>query len=870
MGIYCFNRGPSRAALPLVLALLAGATAWSAQSPASRSDPPPNRRLIGIIQQIEFSGLRRISAATLRAHIHSREGQPLDPAVIESDVRALDRLNWFDSVRVALEERPVLLADLRLGDASSDAPALEPMFRLIFMLEERPFLAGVEFRGSRALSDERIRALLPQRGITLKEAVPVNRTDVWRASRAIEAALGDLGYPQAAVRVRYREVPTAAARAIFEVQDGPHITVARVNFKGNRIFSDRKLRKQMKRVAPGARLAGLRGKDIYTPARLEEDLERVGEYYRNHGYPEARVGRPEVETIETRVRHWLPVPRRRAATRFHISVPVQEGQVYRLGDVRVRSEMTGEDFDSRSAEALVLRRLKPAEPYSQEEVERARETLAHRRARASGKAGTAAPEVDAIPQLEPETRTVRVTFRVREAHPYIVRRIEFLGAKRFNDRYYRRRILLKESEPFDPNKLELGLAQIARAGFIRPPKKEDVRVRFDEARYMVDVTIRVEEVGRQRISLVGGHGPLGSTIGLAYNVFDLFGGEELITAHIEGGPQSLQMLLGVAKDGLFGTRASLGLSLFHNVIQPNLPGPSGRGRLFTSRSSGFGAGWTYPLASSDTLGLNYQLSDTSTTYNLALPPALAGIVSNSLRTSTSSRSLGLTESHEGERNRWDASASVSGGWLGGNENLLRSSLQYARFQPDPLSRRRNSWAFRGYLSGVSSYRGDLPLSSRLFAGDELVRGFRPGELSPYALVSPASAPGVSVFRAQAVGADLAGAVNAEYRMPLAHQNASGRAPRAELAGFFDTGSGWLLPGWLGPNRPALLEGTNGALRASTGVELRLRLPVVEQTVRVHYSMNPLRLAEAFALPDGSKFRPPDRRAAFGWALGNFF
>ena len=121
---------------------------------------------------------------------------------------------------------------------------------------------------------------------------------------------------------------------------------------------------------------------------------------------------------------------------------------------------------------------------------------------------------------------------------------------------------------------------------------------------------------------------------------------------------------------------------------------------------------------------------------------------------------------------------------------------------------------------------------------------------------------MAVFRTQSPGADLVGAVNSEYRVPL--------LPRTEVAGFFDAGSGWLLPGWLGPNRPTLLRGTNGVARASTGLELRWRLPVIDETLRVHYSLNPLRLAETLALPDGSRFRPPDRHAALGWALGSLF
>ncbi|HEX2713177.1 MAG TPA: BamA/TamA family outer membrane protein, partial [Candidatus Acidoferrales bacterium] len=175
---------------------------------------------------------------------------------------------------------------------------------------------------------------------------------------------------------------------------------------------------------------------------------------------------------------------------------------------------------------------------------------------------------------------------------------------------------------------------------------------------------------------------------------------------------------------------------------------------------------------------------------------------------------------------------------------------------------RRTWAFRGYLSSVSSYRGELPLQARLFPGDELVRGFRTGELGPYALVKTAPAGGTSSFRVESPGADLVGAVNGEYRVPA--------TPRTEAAAFFDLGSGWLLPGWLGPSRPALLGRTNGALHGSTGIEMRWRVPGLEQPLRIYYAFNPLRPRHNLHLPDGSRFRVPDRRAALRWAFVSLF
>lgn len=818
----------------------------------------------GVVRRIEFRGLQRISPATLRSHISSREGEPLSPARVAADVRALERLGWFENISVEVHLLPLELAS---AAPSADVPAQSPALRLVFLFEERPFLARVDFRGSRLLRREQITALLEARGITLKLAAPANRTNLWRAARGIEQELAEQGHPQAKVTLRLEHVPTLAVRATFEIRDGPRVPVARVEFTGNDALAGKKLRAQMKRVAPNDLFASARGKTIYTPARLSEDLEKLERFYRDRGYAEARLGAPEVKLVERTTRRWFPWPQRKKSQAYEISIPVEEGALYCIE----AAEVEGAPPRVQSSLALALHDLAPASMYSEAKILRARERLMRRSVEVLRSKDAPRPNVEIVPQFNREARTVRLTFRVRDEEPFIVRRIEFLGHHRFTDRYYRRRVLLREGDPFDAEKLERGLTQLVHAGFIRPVRREDLQVRPDSETRTVDLTIRVEEIGRQRISLVGGSSTLGSTAGLVYNVFDLFGVEELITTQLEGGPGTLHTVLGIAKEGLFGTRASLGLSLFHNVIRPHLPSTTRRDHPFTSRSSGFGLSSSVPVTERDTFGMSYEFSRSSTEFRL--PQPILGVPVNALQARSSRRAVGVSWARQSQwrdppaaGEHLDASASVSGGWLGGDERLLRSSVEYARLYSDPLTNGRNAWAWRGFLAGVSAHDGgSLLLNQRLFAGDQLVRGFRVGELAPYEVSTTQNPDGTATSRTEVAGANLVAAVNGEYRVPLDPAPGNG-----EAAAFFDFGVGWLLPQWLGAVKPGVLGGTNGVVRASVGVELRFDLPVVRVPVRIHYAVNPLRLASELLLPDGSFFRPPDRRSAFGWALGSFF
>src|SRR5439155_24965087 len=154
--------------------------------------------------------------------------------------------------------------------------------------------------------------------------------------------------------------------------------------------------------------------------------------------------------------------------------------------------------------------------------------------------------VDVMRAFDPQNHTAYVTFDLGNSPPYRVQRIEFLGLHKFSDRYVRRRILLREGHPIDERALEAGLLRLARTGYFKPIHKEDIRVQLDEANHTANVSIRLDEIGQQRASLAVGTGQFGSTLGVVYTVFDLLNREELLSAQLDGGPETLQVMLGVA------------------------------------------------------------------------------------------------------------------------------------------------------------------------------------------------------------------------------------------------------------------------------------------------------------------------------------
>jgi len=804
-----------------------------------------------IVENIAFSGLRRVPAETLKLHVASRAGEKFDSTLIERDVRALARLGWFDAIQVEVEDAT---------DASH--PLDRYRVPLTFRLEERAFLSKAEYSGSRLLSRQQIDRLLAAKKVAPRVGEPENPVNSHRVAAEIQSALADLGHPYARVDILRHVSPNATSVVQFKINDGPHLPLGRVRFEGEPEFSPKLLRSQMRRLTPGAIFAGLRERDSYTRAAFEEDRGRLLAYYQNHGFREARIGDAQVSTFQANARRWLPWPHKSSRAQLEVAIPIEAGALYRVSSLET-SPALQRSAANRSRKANLLPDLHSGDTYSLRAVENLRRAW-QERVQPRPQSHAAAQRfygVEAIPTLDPATHTVHIKLDLSPNPPYIVRRLEFLGNSRFPDRYLRSRILLREGMPFDDRVLEGGLARVGRTGYFKPIKKEDVHIETNDVTRTVDVSIHIEERGQQRASLVGGRGQFGSTLGIAYTVFNLLDREELLSLHIEGGPESLQLAMGLAKEGFLGSRGSLALSVFNTFLRPHLTG-SVKGPFFTQQSAGFDATWNYAPTNVDALSINYDASRSKTQYSPALPAGITGIAVSDVRTESSSHSTGFEWAHDTGNQRIVFGNTVSGGLLGGNESLVRAKAEYGRIFRDPVVRRENAWAFHANFGGAGSYSGNMPAYARIISSDALVRGLGVGELGPDAVVSSVSSTGAKTYSASPSGSNLVTSANMEYRVPLTSST--------EAAAFFDLGSGLLLRNWLGRARPPLIDSTNGILHGSTGIELRWTLPAINVPVRAYYALNVLRLDRSVLLPDGSLFRAHNRIAAFGWGLGKLF
>jgi hypothetical protein len=335
----------------------------------------------------------------------------------------------------------------------------------------------------------------------------------------------------------------------------------------------------------------------------------------------------------------------------------------------------------------------------------------------------------------------------------------------------------------------------------------------------------------------------------------------LAGAPYDGGASQSNLLLDLAATHFLGSPFTLALAGVNRLTDLNvaslLPNQKDLIGVFRRREIGAGLSGSYPLTTKAQLGLGFMMKRESIAQEIGgFNPGRQYRVSNRSDLSSifyydSARGAGQIPC--------GYSMALGQAWSGDiflrTVDSTRAWATWGQFHADPLTRGRNALAFR--LQGM----GTLPLGSnslalerRLFPGDELVRGFRRGELTPWSYTSASVSPGL-----QPAGADTALGFSAEYRIPLS-------GPWSGAA-FLDLG--WTGLGSTSTAADEKIVGqTNRLIRMSMGAELRYHVPGLRQPARIIFAWNPLRLDNLIQGIAPQKLADPLKSVHL--ALGNVF
>src|SRR5579871_5664046 len=713
-----------------------------------------------VIESIEFRGARRVPQDTLRALIFTKQGDAYNEDSLHRDFMALWNTGRFDDIRMEREAG-------RNG------------WVVRFVVVERRIVRSIKYDGMKSITVSEILDRFKERRVGLSVESQYDPNKVQRARNVLQEYLAERGRQFATVEPDIHQVPPSSLEIVFKVNEGPKVKVGDITFEGNNKFSATVVRRAMKNLRPIGIPYSIFFENLFSKSfdstKLEEDQERIQQFYQDNGYFTARVTDHKINIVSVgggKFRLPLVKPNR-PGKNANIEIDLEEGRLYHLNAIN----FTGVKL-FRTPETLMrpVFQMQPGDVFSTAKLRKGFEDLR----KLYGQFGyidfVSEPEFQPIPG----TDKIDLTLNFDEGKQFFVRRIDFSGNATTRDKVIRRELLIDEGDIFNTRLWELSLLRLNQLGYFEVLKEgEAADIKRDTKTDTVDITLKVKERGKNSIGLNGGvSGIAGSFMGFNYSTNNFLGLGETLSVDSQLGTRMRSVSFGFTEPYFLDRPLQLGFrvyltrfdfnqareaSIFAGYDVSRLYNQLGQGNLlnYVQNSKGFTVSTSYPLKRSFArLGLTYgyDISDiktetaTATSYfqylyfaSVSGPNQLNGVKTSSVTPSYTYNSVNSPINPTAGRSIY-LSTSFAGSGLGGNVNTIGPAVDVKYFKPAPWHK-THVLAFHLAGSLVTGYGGKEipPFSRRFIGGEQDVRGYDFFEITPVAYI--ASSGTVNVLNA---------------------------------------------------------------------------------------------------------------------------
>ncbi len=658
----------------------------------------------GRIRDIQVTGNKRVEPETVRSYLRFAVGDAYSPATVDQSLRALFGTGLFADVKID-----------RRGSV------------VVVHVVENPIINQVAFEGAKEVEKSTL-----QSEVQLKPRSVLTRAKVQADVQRILDVYRRQGLFAASVEPKIIELSQNRVNLVFEITEGQSTKVKSIQFVGNRAFSDSQLRDIITTTQSGW-FDFLKNTAFYDPDRLALDRELLRQYYLKNGYADARVvsGNADLD---------------REGQGFFITFVVEEGEVYRFGDVRIESSLSGVKPGTLEGELLT----KPGTVYNASDIDKSVERMTL----AVSEQGYAFARVRPRANRDPVSRTISLVYVIDEGPRVYIERINVIGNTRTRDHVIRREFRLAEGDAYNPMLVDRAKKRLQGLGFF---KNVEVKRRPGGAPDRIVLDVEVVEQPTGELSFGAGYSTSEGVIGdISLTERNLMGNGQFLRVRLSGSLERLQIDLSFTEPRFLDRNLSAGFDLFHkDVNQTNRS-------VFRNRKTGGSLRLGFPLSEALWVNTYYTLSRDEI-YDVDKNLGDDGrIASRAIRESEGVfwTSLVVTTVAFDKRNHprnptsgYYFSSGVDFAGVGGD-------VQYVRFSGEgrfyyPITERITfvSRVIGGHIMGWGG--DDIRLIDMYYKGGETIRGFDKAGLGPRDITTDDPLGGTTFW-----------AATAEVRYPL--------------------------------------------------------------------------------------------------------
>ena len=671
------------AAAWLALGLAAGLLSAVSSATAGDDKPPASENKSNDYEEkgralVDVEGNKRVDVATVRSYFHASPDGRFNEAARDAALKTLINTHLFDTVSIE-----------RKGE------------RLLVHLHEAPVLDKVVFEGNKRVKDNELSPVVES-----KPRGSLQRATVQSDANHIVEAYRRLGRDDVSVKPVIIDRGNDRVDLVFEVTEGAKTPVRQINFVGNTVFGKRQLAAVIKTSATNM-LSFLTGGDVYDPDLVNGDREAIRTYYRSKGYADANVRSVNAE--------YDP-----AAKGFALTFTIDEGPLYRFGDVAIDSHVDG--VDSEKLRRILL--VKADTQFDGSALDKSNDKLSTELA----KLGYPFARALARSHRDEGTRRIDVTFAIEQGPRAYVERIDIHGNARTRGYVIRREFDIAEGDAFNKGLIDRAERRLKNLDYFKTVK---IAAKQGSApdRVILDVDLQEKDTGNFNVS--GGYSTTDGWLAEIKLGDRSFAGTGVaLNSTFTWGQYTRGFDVGATDPGFFGNRASAGIDLSakqtiaNDYVSYGTENYGATMLIGTPISEQLGVQWRYSISRQE-----MTLDPTS----LAAPPSIvvqaaAAAGPQWVSAVGDTATYSTVDNAKAPTNGFTSSLRQDLAGLGGDVRFLRTTEDfkyYHQINDDVVSLAR---AQGGYITGFGG--SQVPLIDNFFGGPSMVRGFAPYGFGP--------------------------------------------------------------------------------------------------------------------------------------------
>jgi outer membrane protein insertion porin family len=635
------------------------------------------------IDKIVVSGNQRVEEEAIRVQLRSQTGTRLNEETVDSDVRGLYRMGFFDRIDV---------------DWSQQGSS----WVLTYNVSERPLIHEVKIEGEKKISREDLDAAFKIRPNTILDPQKVRR-GIDEAKKLYEKK----GYLDAKITFTPDALGNNEVVLKYNVEEGSIVRINKLDFEGARAFSKSKLSGLMQTKEEWI-FSFVTGAGNLDNEVLKTDMERLTAFYYDNGYIDVKIDEPKVERKEDGL---------------HVTIKLDEGEQYKTGTV----DISGDSLPDMT-EAHKRLSLTPDEVFRTSKLREDINALTE----VYGNEGFAFVNVTPDTRVDPSERKVDLSYRISKGPEVSIDKITVTGNSKTRDKVIRRELRLQEQERFSGSKLKRSQERLRRLGYF-----EDINIttRKAEGEDKLDLLVDVKEASTGAFSAGAG---ISSGESYLFNVrlseINFMGRGQRVVLNADIGSIRRNFSADFTEPYLFDTDLTFGVNLFNWRLLFNEFTRGGTGAafrlLYPLPALGYPTLFGYSLEDTR-LGLEYRIENAEITDVSAFAPTeIAVEQGTSLTSSLTPRIFRDTRNHPFDPTAGsvqDLSFELAG--LGGESKFFKFEARGRWYYPFWKNETLGTFVAAsgvnfGYGLGYGERR-DLPLFERYFPGGiNSVRGYR--------------------------------------------------------------------------------------------------------------------------------------------------